>query len=159
MPHYYADTSALVKNYVVEPGSHWTRQQIASPINTIYISNLALAEMASALAVLYRGGTLRRSAYEMAWRSFLHDARRRYLIQPATITLTYHAAELARAYPLKGYDAVHLATALALAKVLRPVGLVLTLVTGDRQMIRAAHAEGLPVENPFDHAHLDTEER
>ena len=39
MPHFYADTSVLVKNYVTELGSTWARQWVASESNVIYIGD------------------------------------------------------------------------------------------------------------------------
>ncbi|RMF32654.1 MAG: PIN domain-containing protein [Chloroflexi bacterium] len=159
MRFYYLDSSALVKCYVAEPGSHWVRWIVVAPDTMLYSSDLAIAEVAAALAILGRTGHLSRRQQREALAEFYKHTTTRFLHLPASRATIRYAADLTQQYPLKGYDAVHLATALALAKVLRPAGLVLTLVTGDRQMIHAAQAEGLPVENPFDHAHLDAEER
>ena len=60
------------------------------------------------------------------------------------------AAELCLRHPLKGYDAVHLATGIALRDSLgEEVRFV--YVTGDASLAEAARLEGLTVENPFEH--------
>lgn len=158
MPHYYADTSVLVKNYVTELGSTWTRQWVASKSYIVYISDLAIPEVAAAFAILYRTGQLRRRAYEIAWRSFLSDIRRRYIIQPVSTDLAYYAADLTHTHPLKGYDAVHLATALNLQRTLQVSQIALTFVSGDRSLLTAAQTENVPTANPFDYVHLDQPE-
>jgi len=159
MPTYYLDASALVKNYVKEPGSTWVRQIIKEAQGSVITGTLSLPEVGAAFAILARTGRLTQRERQEAFDLFLSDVETHILLAEITLDVAKDAADLTQQHPLKGYDAVHLATALALAKVLRPAGLVLTLVTGDRQMIHAAQAEGLPVENPFDHAHLDAEER
>jgi len=62
------------------------------------------------------------------------------------------ATELTQQYPLKAYDAVQLAVALRYRQVLARYKLALTFVSGDGQLLAAAEAEGLAVDNPFDHA-------
>lgn len=52
-------------------------------------------------------------------------------------------------------DAIHLATAIDLQKQLIVYRIPLTFVCSDRQILRAAAAEGLATENPFDYIHLD----
>jgi uncharacterized protein len=50
MPAMYFDTSALVKRYVSEVGSHWVRVTLAqSSQNVVYASALAQPEILSAL--------------------------------------------------------------------------------------------------------------
>ena len=68
----------------------------------------------------------------------------------------YHAARLTQEHPLKGYDAVQLATALDFNARLKEEDLSLIFVSGDANLIQAARAENLATENPFDHGDLDS---
>lgn len=158
MPHYYLDSSVLVKCYVTEPGSAWARQLVSNPDATLYSSDLAIAEVAAAIAILGRTGRINRRQQREAIAEFYKHTTTRFLHLTASRGIVRYAADLTQRYPLKGYDAVHLATALSLTKDLQAGGLSLTLVTGDDQMIRAAQSEGLPAANPFDYAHLDQTE-
>ena len=59
---------------------------------------------------------------------------------------------LTQLHRLRGYDAVHLASALAANAVLIAVGSPpLILVAADRDLRDAAMREGLAVDNPHDH--------
>lgn len=56
---------------------------------------------------------------------------------------------LAESHGLRGYDAVHLATALALQQIRQSAGWSpLTFVSADNNQLSAANAEGVLVENP-----------
>jgi predicted nucleic acid-binding protein len=88
-------------------------------------------------------------------RSRNHFARHirtgQYTFLPATVDIIEQAALLIYRWPLAAYDAVHLATAL---HHLRTAGIDpgrFCFVTADRQLLRAAQAEGLQTENPTDH--------
>jgi predicted nucleic acid-binding protein len=61
------------------------------------------------------------------------------------------AAHLTQRHPLKAYDAVQLAVALRQQRAMAAYHLPLTFVSGDERLLEAARAEGLSVENPFDH--------
>jgi predicted nucleic acid-binding protein len=62
------------------------------------------------------------------------------------------AINLTQRHPLRGYDAVHLATALRLSEALTDEALEpLTFVSADDVLCQAAEAEGLMVENPNEH--------
>ena len=63
------------------------------------------------------------------------------------------AIQLTRRQKLRGYDAIHLACALALNKPLVDDGLPsLTFIAADDNLLAAACAEGLATENPNDHS-------
>jgi hypothetical protein len=71
---------------------------------------------------------------------------------PLTEAPIQQAGELVERYPLRGYDAAHLATALAINRRLVEAGeasLVFPLT--DERLLESASAEGLPVENPHHH--------
>ena len=136
----YVDTSALVKRYVRESGSEEVRAWLAkaSHVATALITQ---AEMAAALAKGVRMGGLTPSEGQRAWEAFLEDwsALFRISLSPALIR---RGASLAWELDLRGYDAVHLAAALAWQEGIdRPVG----LLTYDRRLREAARSLGLTV--------------
>ena len=158
MSHYYLDSSAIVKLYVAESGSRWIRQLASNLDITLYSSDLSIAEVAAAIAILGRTGRISRPQQREALAEFYKHTTTRFLHLAVSRDTVRYAADLTQRYPLKGYDAVHLATALSLAEDLRATGFFLTLVTGDEQIIRAAQSLDLPTANPFDYAHMDQAE-
>lgn len=76
MALYYLDASALVKYYILEPGSTWVRQLVdalaadgTSRANRIFISEASIAESAAAFAVLHRMQRITRRTRDGAFRS------------------------------------------------------------------------------------------
>ena|SRR5665811_422958 len=110
----YLDTSALVKLYIKEQ-----HRELVSAANEeaefVTTSTVAYAEARAALARQLRTGNLddHQRQQEVAnldadWLAFLH--------LEVSNTLTGHAGELAQAHTLRGFDAIHLASALHFAK-------------------------------------------
>jgi uncharacterized protein len=158
MALYYFDTSALVKQHVLEPGSTWVRSLINSvgsngsaSAHTVFISAATIAEVAAALAILFRRGIIRRCQHEEAYDRFATDLADRYILVEILLEDFYSSATLARKHGLKAYDAVQLAVALRHNQDVMALGPSITFVTGDRALLRAAEAEGLTTDNPFDH--------
>jgi len=151
MPALYVDTSALVKRYVGEVGTIWVRRALARPVRQgIYTALLAQPEVLSALQRKVRDRTLTAAeAQRLARRVQRHFARRYRLvaITPARVT---QANALVQAHPLRAYDALHLACAIAVRDTLQQYGLPVPLfVTADDALLAAARAEGFPVDNPL----------
>ncbi len=76
MAYYYFDASALVKYYVLEPGSTWVKGLVdalapngVSRANVIFISDASIAECAAAFAVLHRTQRISRRARDGAFRA------------------------------------------------------------------------------------------
>ena len=66
------------------------------------------------------------------------------------------AVELTQSYRLRGYDAVQLARALIVRQALIVENLpVPTFVTSDTDLLTAAEAENLPIDNPLNHTEID----
>jgi predicted nucleic acid-binding protein len=88
--------------------------------------------------------------YEAALRIFLLDVRNEaYVITPLSEPIVELAVTLTRRHPLRGYDAVHLATAVALNSALIGAGMArLVFVAADARLCTAAQGEGLATENP-----------
>lgn len=157
MNFYYFDTSALAKQYVKEPGSMWVRELIArtdsegNPLNAILTAEISIVETAAALAIVSRIGKISLRDRDIAYQQFMRDAAHLYQLVPVKTSDFHAAASLTQQYPLKAYDAVQLAVALRQNQALARRRLALIFVSGDQQQLQAADAEGLAVDNPFDH--------
>ena len=108
----YLDTSSLVKLYVEEEGSTDVADLVKSSSATA-TSLIAYAEARAAFSRRYREKAfsqtqLRRlvSALQEDWES--------YLIVRVTKDLVEKAGDLAESHGLKGFDAIHLSSALVL---------------------------------------------
>ena len=134
----YLDASALVKRYVAEAGSAEVEALIgeARAIGTAVVSR---AEVAAALAKAARVGLVARDAAQKALESFNADWEHLIRLQFGE-PLAARAATLAWEHGLRGYDAVHLATALVWRETL---GEPVTVATYDRELWRGAQASGL----------------
>ncbi|MCM8614130.1 type II toxin-antitoxin system VapC family toxin [Accumulibacter sp.] len=134
----YLDASALVKRYVAEAGSAEVAALIdgAHSVSTALISR---AEVAAALAKAVRVGFATPGAAAAGLADFEAD-------WPDLIRLDVNEAVVARAASvawqqgLRGYDAVHLASALRWQEAL---GDPVTVATYDRELWRGARASGL----------------
>ena len=92
---------------------------------------------------------------------FTRDLLQRYEFLPTRRTIITRAAALCLQHPLRGFDAIHLASGLQLQETLAQQeadgdALASTYVTSDDRLVTAAQTEGLTVENPFWHTDLDT---
>jgi predicted nucleic acid-binding protein len=134
----YLDASALVKRYVAEPGTPEIERSLidAKVVGTSLISR---AETAAALAKAIRVGTLTHEAARSALQVFRSEWLNLVRIQ-ATETLIARADALAWEFGLRGYDAVHLASALLWQDGL---GKQVTMATFDQQLWHATSKCGL----------------
>lgn len=134
----YLDASALVKRYVAEAGSPEVEALIdgARAVGTAVISR---AEVAAALARAARLGLITREAGTKALQAFNADWEHLVRLQLGE-PLAARAAALAWEHGLRGYDAVHLASALAWSESL---GETVAVATYDRELRRGAQASGL----------------
>jgi predicted nucleic acid-binding protein len=153
MTTYYVDTSALVKRYVDETGSGWLRTALgAQPAPSIIIVHLAVVEMTSALMRRLREGALTPAEVTQLQSAFRSDCLDKYEIALAVGNIIDQANRLLEAYPLRAYDAVHLATAVFANQRLVDHDLApLIFLSSDDRLNDAASAEGLAVDNPNHH--------
>jgi predicted nucleic acid-binding protein len=149
----YLDASALVKRYLVETGSSWVETLCADEANNaIAIARFGLVETAAAFAAKRRGQFITDREYESALANLLRDSGERYRLAPVGTAQIDSAIQLTRRQKLRGYDAIHLACALALNKPLLAYHLpALTFVSADGNLLTAAQSEGLVTENPNEH--------
>lgn len=134
----YLDASALVKRYVVEPGSAEIAEAIsqASLIGTALISR---AEVSAALVKAVRIGILVREEALAALQLFRSQWADLVRVQ-VTEAVVARADVLSWEYDLRGYDAVHLAASLLWQE---GMGEPITMATFDRQLWEAARKTGL----------------
>ena len=151
---YYFDSSTAVKRYAPEKGSGWVKT-IVEPAteNVIYLGQIGVVEIAAALSKKVRTKELTQENYEAALQLFLADVQNEeYLTASLSDAVVQLAVDLTKRHPLRGYDAVHLATAVSLNVALLAAEFPhLAFVTGDRILREAAQSEGLIVENPDEH--------
>jgi len=136
----YLDTSALVKQYVQEIGSKEVQKLIKSAEHS-GTSLITRTEMAAALARATRMTILSLSDAETAWKQFEDEwpALSRFNVSRQIID---RATALAWQFPLRGYDAVHLASALLWQETLETQ---ITVATFDRELWAAGKQAGLTV--------------
>ncbi len=153
MSVFFGDTSALAKRYVTETGSAWLRAIINPKTGSrVYIAQITIVEIVSAITRKERGGHLSASDAQTAINTFEQDYLREFSIVPLTTNLVDEAKNLAKKYALRGYDAVQFATALQTNQRRANAGLQpLTLRSADNDLNDAATAEGLSVDNPNNH--------
>ncbi len=150
MAVYYLDTSALAKRYVLEQGTGWMQNLTnLGALHDLYTVLLTGPEMIAALFRKARTGQISPMAATYSADSFRADWQQQYKIVEVTVLINERAMDLVEQYTLRGYDAVHLATALGLQAIRRARQLpALTFVSADNEQIKAAQAEGLLTENP-----------
>jgi predicted nucleic acid-binding protein len=154
MDAYYFDTSALVKWYVAEAGTAWVTSILSPAIgNDVYTVQVTGAEVIAAFSIRVRTGTLSSVAAQIAIAQFKSDFRNELQLVDVTDDLIDTAMTLAERHGLRGYDAVHLASALVVQAHRRATRQTpITFVSADGRLNAAAAAEGLAVEDPTTHA-------
>lgn len=151
---YYFDSSALVKLYILERGSHWVRRLIESSPGSqhaVLSSKLSLVETTGAFFKRRRQGLISERLKERLVFRFLHDIQHRYILTAATDDVLTLAVDMLQRHPLRAYDAVQLATALVVNRKMgspQQHNRSLIFVSADGVLCQVARAEGLIVENP-----------
>ena len=131
----YLDTSALVKAVSDEQGTE-DAQRMWFSADAKFRSRVTYAEARAALARAHRSGRSNPSEHAVACRELeIHWEE----VETVEVTddLVRFAGDLADRRALRGYDAVHLASALTL-------GDEVLMATWDRELSDAASEEGLP---------------
>jgi predicted nucleic acid-binding protein len=133
----YFDTSALMKLVVDEAGSHHAAE-LWDTADLVVASRLAYPEARAALAAATRAERLTETGHRTVKSEFARIWQQIGVVEvSATICAT--AGDLAERHSLRGYDAVHLASAMAASKA------DLMLATWDRDLGSAALTVGIPV--------------
>ncbi len=136
----YADASALAKRYLAEAGSAEI-ETLVRQADAVGTSVITRAEVSAAIAKAVRMGSLERADAEKILRAFRQHWLELGGLQ-VTEALVAEADSLAWEHGLRGYDAVHLASALTWQEALNES---IILATYDRQLWEAAPRAGLAV--------------
>ena len=134
----YMDTSALIKRFVTETGSE-TVTALLEKSGPVVIAKLAFAEVHAGLKRKHREGFLSGQDYTLSVRQFEADWES-YIRVDLHDEIFRLARDLIRKHPLRGFDAVHLASALS---VKRATGEDLPFAAADTRLLRAAASERL----------------
>ena len=149
MSVYFVDTSALAKRYVPEVGTSWLLSWIVpSAGHVVAISDLATVEMFALLARRRREGSLGAENAETLQSVFMLHLELEYVVTPVENESLIAASHLVNRHPLRTLDAIHLASALQVARTLTEP---LTFVSADNRLLSVAASEGFAIANPNDH--------
>ena len=130
----YLDTSSLVKLYVDEPGSDVVRR-LVERAEIVTASVVAYPEARAALARRRRERSLSASAHRRT-RAALDADWPRVLALDASSPLSRSAGDLADRHRLRGFDALHLASYLTVAREFPEEDVVFS--SADQALERAA---------------------
>lgn len=134
----YFDTSALIKNFILEVGSELVQDLVrnSSPVAT---ASIAYAEVYSGLTRKRRERSLTVTQhdtvccqFEEHWHSYIH-------VELGTDVLSL-AKDLIQRHPLRAFDAIHLASALVLKK---GIDHPLQFAAADARLLQTARSENL----------------
>ena len=149
----FIDSSCLVKRYILETGTVWVINQLRpSAANRIFVANITGIEVSSALARRVKNKSISQTVANKALKRFRHDFDKRFVVIELTPNIIESGISLAQKYALRGYDTAQLAVGLSVKNRLASGGVKdFTFVSADNALNLAAHAEGLPTDNPNDH--------
>ena len=140
---YYVDTSALVKRYYTEKGSSWVHS-LFQPENVLVASKVAYAELVAALARKRREKEIKEVDFTHAVESFQQEWKE-FVVAEVTEAVFADLLSCVKRHPLRGFDAIHLCTALWFRKRLKTN---VEFVCADRGLLTAAASEKFGVRNP-----------
>ena len=136
----YLDTSSLVKLYVEEIDSEKINN-IANKAAVISTSKIAYAEARSAFARKQKEGGFSTSVLRKVVESFNKDWESYFLIE-ITDGLIRFAGDIAEKYLLRGFDSIHLASAVNLKN---KINSDIYFSSHDTRLNQAAEKEGINV--------------
>lgn len=134
----YWDTSALIKQYIQETGT----VDVAALVQQATASataQICYVEIAAALAKLVRMKSLSSNVAQTTWGNFANDWPTLVQVQ-VNQTLLAQGMNFAWTYQLRGYDAIHLASAYLWQNML---GVTVLFATYDQRLWNAAQAVGM----------------
>lgn len=122
----YLDSSALIKRYIEEEGSHDVRAAMGE---TRRWATCRVGYVETARALGLHGDETAADRFQAEWPAFS--------VVEVDLELAEEAAQVALATALRALDAIHLAAALAIADR------QLTVATWDKRLHRAARERGM----------------
>jgi predicted nucleic acid-binding protein len=139
----YLDTSALVKLFATEDGSALVRARLSGPVSILLVSRLGHTEAAVSLARMVHLGRI--PAADLPKHLGALDTYWEESIQEVALSddVLRDARQLAQRFPLRTYDAIHLASAREAKRMLRGVfDGELRFLAFDSGLIKAAQSLG-----------------
>lgn len=136
----YLDNSCLVKLYVEEEGSGDVGRQVVEA-TAVATSAVAYAEARAAFARKNTEGGFTEEEYRCVLEDFLQEWAA-YLTIDASRAIIALAGDLAERHVLRGFDAIHLASALALRDRAHSS---VVFCCADERLNAAAASEGLDI--------------
>lgn len=118
--------------------------------SAVFVSAVGHPEAVAAIERKHNVGDISRSVADQHIGRIDRDfqgSHRRYAVVDVNRPITNRAARLATTYGLRGYDAVHLASALTVQTSIR-AGSPYVFVCADGELLDAADQEGLTVLDP-----------
>ena len=148
MAVYFVDSSALVKRYVNETGSSWVLSLFDLASNhRILIATITAVEIIAAISRRERGGSLASSSSRTLCKQLRTDYQSDYQSVNITKNIVSSAMVLSETYGLRSDDAVQLAVGCAISTLCLASGILLTFVSSDQELNKAALGEGMVIEN------------
>jgi uncharacterized protein len=149
MSSYFVDSSALVKRYMPETGTLWIRNLTASRAgHDIFVAQITIVEIMSAIARGYHNGDIDRVTLQAFRQLVTRHTQIQYHVLALGSAVVTQALDLHEVYRLRAYDAVQLASAIALQHRATISGNTMTFIVADNRLLQAAVAEGLTADNP-----------
>lgn len=133
----YLDTSSLAKLYVEEAFSEEVREWCDEAL-VLATSRVAYPELLSALTRRYNAGDFNKAEFELLVSKFTAEWERYVSLDFDE----FHAGELVRKHGTRGFDSIHLSSALQLAT---DDGVEVVFSSFDKKLNEAAKAEGFAV--------------
>ena len=134
----YLDSSALVKLYIQEPGSSEVRA-LVNEARIVATSRVAYVEARAGFARKLREGELLQEECSQIVEDFKEDWEK-YFVVEVSENVARLGGRLVEKHPLRGFDAIHLASALLLKE---RANLEVFFSCFDKRLKTAARAEGL----------------
>ena len=149
MPHYFFDTSALVKHYHTEPGSLKVDQILGEAGSDYSVARLTLAEGLSVFAKKARMGEISDADFDRLRLRFYADVRDRKVTPVRILNVHFESAgdliaKHGKTRQIHTLDAIQLAVALSI-QMPAPID---HFVCSDQRLCDIALLEGFAVINP-----------
>lgn len=150
MAAYFLETSALVKQYVLEQGTGWVQSLLSSSSgHTLWVSEIVGVELLAAIHRRARIATITTVQAQRAEQSFRAEIATRFRSLPVAGRVVRLAMDLVSRQPLRAYDSVQLASAILVNQDYSQRGLPgPVFVCADSQLNSIAVAIGLTVDDP-----------
>jgi len=130
----YLDTSAVLKLYLQEPGSAEFREDVGRSQGRLFTSRVTYAETIAGLARVHREHRITRHTYRRKRAQFESDWMALQIVE-VTQQVLRPCPALIEKYALRGFDAIHLGSAIWLE--------VAAFACFDVRLRSAAQGEGL----------------